>query len=52
MLSLESNQIIINSLSNKKIPSQLVESDWSSASYFYSIVALSDSVRFNFKYLL
>jgi 3-phosphoshikimate 1-carboxyvinyltransferase len=41
-VKLQSNQIIINSLSNKKIPSQLVESDWSSASYFYSIVALSD----------
>jgi len=38
----KSNQILIDSLSNKKIPNQLVESDWSSASYFYSIVALSD----------
>ena len=41
-VKLQSNQILINSLSNKKIPSQLVESDWSSASYFYSIAALSD----------
>jgi len=41
-VKLQSNQILINSLSNKKIPTQLVESDWSSASYFYSIVALSD----------
>ena len=38
----QSNQIMIDSLSNKKIPNQLVESDWSSASYFYSIAALSD----------
>ncbi len=38
----KSNQILIDSLSDKKIPNQLVESDWSSASYFYSIVALSD----------
>ena len=41
-IKLKSNQILIDSLSNKKIPTQLVESDWSSASYFYSIVALSD----------
>jgi len=41
-LKFKSNQILIDSLSNKKIPNQLVESDWSSASYFYSIVALSD----------
>ena len=41
-VKLKSNQILINSLSNKKIPNQLVESDWSSASYFYSMVALSD----------
>ena len=41
-VKLQSNQILINSLSNKKIPSQIVESDWSSASYFYSMVALSD----------
>jgi 3-phosphoshikimate 1-carboxyvinyltransferase len=41
-VELKPNQILIDSLSNKKIPSQLVESDWSSASYFYSMVALSD----------
>ena len=41
-IKLKSNQILIDSLSNKEIPVQLVESDWSSASYFYSIVALSD----------
>ena len=41
-VELKPNQIMIDSLSNKKIPSQLVESDWSSASYFYSMVALSD----------
>ena len=31
-VKLKSNQILIDSLSNKKIPNQLVESDWSSAS--------------------
>ena len=36
-VKLKSNQILIDSLSNKKIPNQLVESDWSSASYFYRI---------------
>ena len=41
-VKLKSNQIFIDSLLNKKIPNQLVESDWSSASYFYSMVALSD----------
>ena len=41
-VELKPNQILIDSLSNKKIPNQVVESDWSSASYFYSIVALSD----------
>ena len=41
-VELKPNQILIDSLSNKKIPSQLVESEWSSASYFYSMVALSD----------
>ena len=41
-VKLKSNQILIDSLLNKKIPNQLVESDWSSASYFYSMVALSD----------
>ncbi|MFL2631891.1 MAG: 3-phosphoshikimate 1-carboxyvinyltransferase [Candidatus Marisimplicoccus sp.] len=41
-VKLKSNQILIDSLSNKKIPNQLVESDWSSASYFYSMAALSD----------
>ena len=41
-VQLESKKIIIDSITSKKIPNQLVESDWSSASYFYSMVALSD----------
>ena len=41
-VELKPDQILIHSLSNKKIAKQLVESDWSSASYFYSMVALSD----------
>jgi 3-phosphoshikimate 1-carboxyvinyltransferase len=41
-VKLQLNQILIDSFSNKIIPNQVVESDWSSASYFYSIVALSD----------
>jgi len=41
-VKLQLNQILIDSFSNKIIPNQIVESDWSSASYFYSIVALSD----------
>jgi len=41
-VQLDSKKIIIDSISSKKIPNQVVESDWSSASYFYSMVALSD----------
>ena len=41
-VQLESKKIIIDSITSKKIPNQVVESDWSSASYFYSMVALSD----------
>ena len=37
------DEIIIKQLVSNKIPDQIVESDWSSASYFYSLVALSDS---------
>ena len=37
------DEIIIKQLVSNKIPDQIVESDWSSASYFFSLVALSDS---------
>ena len=37
------DEIIIKQLVSDKIPDQIVESDWSSASYFFSLVALSDT---------
>ena len=37
------DEIIIKQLVSNKIPDQIVESDWSSASYFFSLVALSDT---------
>ncbi len=37
------DEIIIKQLVLDKIPDQIVESDWSSASYFFSLVALSDN---------
>ena len=37
------DEIIIKQLVSDKIPDQIVESDWSSASYFFSLVALSDN---------
>ena len=37
------DEIIIKQLVLDKIPDQIVESDWSSASYFFSLVALSDT---------
>lgn len=37
------DEIIIKELVSNKIPDQIVESDWSSASYFFSLVALSDT---------
>ena len=39
----KSDEIIIKQLVSNKIPDQIVESDWSSASYFFSLVALSDT---------
>ena len=38
-------EITIEPLTEKVIPEQFVESDWSSASYFFSIAALSKSTR-------
>ncbi len=42
-VSILPNRIIIQKLKSKEIEDQVVESDWSSASYFYSLVALSYS---------
>ena len=42
-VEINSNQIIVDSFTKKNILDQSVESDWSSASYFFSMVALSNS---------
>lgn len=42
---IDDEEITIEPFKEKIIPEQFVESDWSSASYFYSIAALSDSAR-------
>ena len=42
-VEINSNQILIDSFTKKNILDQSVESDWSSASYFFSMVALSNS---------
>ena len=42
---IDDGEITIEPFKEKVIPEQFVESDWSSASYFYSIAALSDSAR-------
>ena len=42
---IDDGEITIEPFKEKIIPEQFVESDWSSASYFYSIAALSDSSR-------
>ena len=43
IVDIKPDEIIIKQLVSNKIPDQIVESDWSSASYFYSLVALSDT---------
>ena len=43
VVDIKPDEIIIKQFVSNKIPDQIVESDWSSASYFYSLVALSDS---------
>lgn len=45
----EKNQISIKSASSVKINHWKIESDWSSASYFYSIVALADRSEISLK---
>ena len=42
---IDDGEITIESFIEKAIPEQFVESDWSSASYFFSIAALSKSVK-------
>ena len=42
---IDDGEITIEPFKDKAIPEQFVESDWSSASYFFSIAALSDSAR-------
>ena len=42
-VDVKQDEIIIKQLVSNKIPDQIVESDWSSASYFFSLVALSDT---------
>ena len=43
--SFENNTITIKPLDESKIDTVVVESDWSSASYFYSLVALSKGAK-------
>ena len=43
IVDIKPDEIIIKQLVSNKIPDQIVESDWSSASYFFSLVALSDT---------
>lgn len=42
-VDVKSDEVIVKQLVSNKIPDQIVESDWSSASYFFSLVALSDT---------
>ena len=48
-IAFEKNQISIKSASSVKINHWKIESDWSSASYFYSIVALADRSEISLK---
>ncbi len=44
-IKMNDNKITIEPFTEKVVPLQFVESDWSSASYFFSIAALSKSTR-------
>lgn len=44
IVKIQDKEIVIKPFKEKVIPEQFVESDWSSASYFYSLAALSSSV--------
>ena len=45
VVKIQDRKIFIEQFKEKVIPEQFVESDWSSASYFFSIAALSESVK-------
>ena len=45
VVKIQDAKIFIEQFKEKVIPEQFVESDWSSASYFFSIAALSESVK-------
>ena len=45
VVKIQDAKIFIEQFKEKVIPEQVVESDWSSASYFFSIAALSESVK-------
>ncbi len=45
VVKIQDSKIFIEQFKEKVIPEQFVESDWSSASYFFSIAALSESVK-------
>jgi 3-phosphoshikimate 1-carboxyvinyltransferase len=47
--SFSSNKIIIPAINKVEKKTITVESDWSSASYFYSLVALSDTMKITLK---
>ncbi len=44
-VNMNDNEITIEPFTEKVVPLQFIESDWSSASYFFSIAALSKSTR-------
>jgi len=44
-INMNDNEITIEPFTEKVVPLQFIESDWSSASYFFSIAALSKSTR-------
>ncbi len=45
IIKIDDRDITIEPFKEKGIPEQFIESDWSSASYFFSIAALSNSAR-------
>ena len=45
VVKIQDRKIFIDQFKEKVIPEQFVESDWSSASYFFSLAALSKSVK-------
>jgi len=45
VVKIQDSKIFIEQFKEKVIPEQFFESDWSSASYFFSIAALSESVK-------